>query len=317
MKLVVNHTKGQFSLVCSQASHFIDVDSLGHPGVFEEVLAKAFDVTITNTKLGGFHHGFTDFVRKDFLTLGQLLVKYFKFGEEEVREDFMSKYMLPEHQLNNILMDRNFTEPATYLEDIADYIGISTHALHTFLGKHRYAVAQGATAPTPIGHGDKIVLGNTLKTTLSKINKDDADVEVLFSHKSLMARHPDFDENGVRVSRTLCSEEEMAYANVKAKLVPEKEPEPVVIETPIVDPVVIPKELLERLIDIVFDSYPSSSVADKAQQYVDTAEAKMPNPFDDQFLADVLKGERDRQAQIVTTWCEQNGYEIKYKGEIE
>lgn len=49
--------------------------------------------------------------------------------------------------------------------------------------------------------GDKIVIGTSMSTVVEGMRTTPEDVQILFSHKSLMARHPDFDEEGKRVSK--------------------------------------------------------------------------------------------------------------------
>lgn len=49
--------------------------------------------------------------------------------------------------------------------------------------------------------GDKIVIGTSMSTVVEGMRTTPEDVQILFSHKSLMARHPDFDEEGNRVAK--------------------------------------------------------------------------------------------------------------------
>lgn len=49
--------------------------------------------------------------------------------------------------------------------------------------------------------GDKIVMSDKLKSTIGRLQEGPQEVDLLFSTKSMIARHPDFDEEGKRVTK--------------------------------------------------------------------------------------------------------------------
>lgn len=69
--------------------------------------------------------------------------------------------------------------------------------------------------------------------------------------------------------------------------------------------VTISKDLLERLVAAAYDFHPANKAADEGQEILNKLE-KVKWNFNDEFLKEVIRGERDRQASIISAWTEDN-----------
>lgn len=66
----------------------------------------------------------------------------------------------------------------------------------------------------------------------------------------------------------------------------------------------VPAELLERLVDIVYDSFPKSTAADEGQAILDQANKK-PQVMDEGFLKEMIASERSRGTEIVSNYVKE------------
>lgn len=76
--------------------------------------------------------------------------------------------------------------------------------------------------------------------------------------------------------------------------------------------VTISKDLLERLVAAAYDHHPANKAADEGQEILNKLEKAKWN-FNDEFLKEVIAGERHRQLEIIRNWSEQTGVVLTAK----
>lgn len=79
--------------------------------------------------------------------------------------------------------------------------------------------------------------------------------------------------------------------------------------------VTISVDLLQRLVDAAYDFHPASKAADEGQDILNKLEDHTFN-FNDEFLKEVIEGERGRNIHVIQKWCADNGFELVAKKDL-